>query len=239
MILKALRRGGLPARMGQTFHGRARLRIEMERLESAFGRGIPTARLAFGAAGSRREGGASTFLATEAIHGALNLAELLGRPSRRERDRIGRRRALESAGRAVRHAHDLGLDHADLNIGNVLVAPGRSDEASMASGGSVAGAGRTGDVAFEGFVIDIGISKLGDPLSPGRRASNLVRLLRSAEKHLGRDPGRLRDAAAFLHGYLASPPGEGRSFRRELLAALRRRLPTIALHRLGWRLSRR
>lgn len=235
VVLKALRRGGLPGRLRGGYHGGARLMAEMAILEEAANRGVPTAPLAFGATARRGGGAEASVLATVEIPGVASLGEIVesgeeaavGRSHgyRRRGDaapgkeRPGRLRALraplEAAGRAACRAHDLGLDHADLNIGNILLLH--------------EGAG------WRGFIIDLGLSELGGPVEPGRRAANLVRLLRSAAKHLGEDPRQTRDAAAFLHGYLSSRPDPHRLRRRELLAAIRRRLPTMMIHRLGWR----
>jgi len=258
-VVKALRRGGLPSRLRGGLYGRARLLAEMAILEEAHRRGLPTAAPAFGAVGRTREGREAAVLATEEIPDAVNLTHRLSSPALSPPERRSRRAALRAAGAAVRHAHDLGLNHADLNTGNILVGGARHAESA--------------------WVIDLGVSKLGAPLASGRRASNLVRLLRSAEKHLGREPGRLRDAVAFLRGYLAgsaeralareegaaetvpratispargrtearvdaaSAPaptmGDRRIFRRDLLRAIRRRVSLLALHRLGWFLTSR
>jgi tRNA A-37 threonylcarbamoyl transferase component Bud32 len=202
----------------------------MSILEEARRRGIPTARLAWGASmiGPRRAPVA--LLATRRIEGSVTLAEALGRSRRAGPGARERYDLLKLSGAAVRLAHDRGMDHADLNIGNILVRPSRGGTGARAGGAEVAGGGA--------WVIDLGVSKIGASLSPGRRAGNLVRLLRSAEKHLGRDPMRGRDAAAFLHGYLGRGGGERKVLRRALLPAIRRRLPSIALHRLGWALTR-
>ncbi len=236
LVLKALKRGGLPARLRGGYHGASRMLAEMTILEEAGLRGVPTSRLAFGATGLRDSGAEVGVLATELIPRAIRLGDLMsahtlpGLPEdprgRRRKDSPlpsgkraaidSRRQALRAAGLAVARAHDLGLDHADLNIGNVLIQ-------------------RSGE-GWSGFVIDIGLSTLGHSLEMPRRAANLVRLLRSVEKHLGRDPRRARDGAAFLRGYLSSLPAPRRRQRRELLAAIRRGIPAMLIHRLGWSL---
>jgi hypothetical protein len=236
LILKALRRGGLPARLRGGYYGGSRLLAEMAILEEAWKRGVPTAAPAFGAVGLGRDGRAVGLLATESLAGAIRLGAIIDRSplpvadllpaARRSGDRRNdagaprpedpRRAALRAAGGAVRRAHDLGLAHSDLNIGNILL--------------------RRGLHGWEAALIDVGLSDLGGPLEPGRRAANLVRLLRSAEKHLGAHPGQARYAVAFLIGYLGEGPDPHRRRRRELLTAVRRRLPVMRLHRLGWRL---
>ena len=92
---------------------------------------------------------------------------------------------------------------------------------------------------FRAWVIDLGHGPPGAAPGTARRGANLVRLLRSAEKHLGADRNRARDAAAFLRGYLRAAPDPDRRLRKRLLGAVRRRLPAVALHRLGWRVAGR
>lgn len=218
LVLKVLRKGGLGARARGAFHGRARLLTELGLLAEALRRGISTATPAFGATARMDDGRLAAVLATEKLAGAVTLAAILAEPPsgpERARDRRG---AVARAGAAVRGAHDRGLHHSDLNLGNVLVSA----------------------VPPGAWVIDLGVSKLGAPLSPSQRAENLVRLLRSVEKHLGRDPRRLRDAAAFLRGYVGRGGGEARRrFREDLIRSIKRRLPGIVLHRIGWSLTRR
>jgi 3-deoxy-D-manno-octulosonic acid kinase len=231
VVVKALRRGGLPSKVRRSTYGLERLAAEMAVHQEAVRRGVPVSRLAFGAVWGAAPKGEVAFLATFRIERTRALAEILSGPFRDREDRRRRHAALRSVGRAVRRAHDLGLEHADLNIGNLLI-------------GEVGSSGHEP----EAWVIDLGLSTLGTSLAGGQRASNLVRLLRSAEKHLGSDPGRRRDAAAFLGGYCAgsgdagsvpraSETAAGREFRRTLLRSIRRRLPAIALHRLGWILT--
>jgi tRNA A-37 threonylcarbamoyl transferase component Bud32 len=188
-------------------------------LEEAASRGISTAPLAFGATGRREDGGEVALMATELIRDSIRLGKLIdGSALPGLAEETERRAGLRAAGAEAGRVHDLGLDHADLNIGNILLRR------------------REGCGGWQAFIIDMGLSKLGGSLDAGCRAANLVRLLRSAEKHLGKDPRRLRDAASFLQGYLSGAADPGRRRRRDLLAAIRRRLPAVALHRLGWSL---
>jgi len=234
LLVKALLRGGLPGKLAGGTYGRQRLVAEMRIMEEAAARGVPTARLAFGALSSPRGRRAAAILATVKLEDAESLAvriEQVGLGGSRIRERND---LLGRAGAAVRLAHDLGLDHCDLNIGNILIRmetrmPGGRSDGPLVPDGIADAPGA--------WLIDLGLSRIGASLSPGRRASNLVRLLRSAEKHMGRDARRGRDAAAFLHGYLAAGDYRGRALRRPLLAAIRRRLPAITVHRLGWALQ--
>lgn len=125
-------------------------------------------------------------LVTRAVAGAADLAA-----------RAGDRRAIEAAARAVRALHDAGIEHADLNLRNILIGPdGRA------------------------IVIDLDRARArGGPLGPRARLRNLFRLYRSGVKVLGRVPPRaavrfgrayfrkdraaLRQAARALDGYRA------------------------------------
>ena len=230
LVIKILRRGGLFSGVGGGRYGHSRLLLEMSILEEAKRRGVPTAEMAWGASRKEPLGAPIALLATRRVEGSLSLAEVLASAQGAGASGSERYDLLRRSGAAVRRMHDRGLDHSDLNIGNILVRPPRGDSRARALPDPLEGAGA--------WVIDLGVSKLGASLPPGRRAGNLVRLLRSAEKHLGADPMRSRDAAAFLHGYLGGGEKGGRALRRAMLPAIRRRLPTIALHRLGWTLTR-
>ena len=233
VIIKALRRGGIVGKIRGGYYGHDRLLSEMRKLEDAVRRGVPIPTVVFGASTRLRRGGTASLLATREFEGAVSLVDLLRAPATGRMPSRARSTSLARAGRAVRRAHDLGLDHVDLNIGNVLIAPlGRR---FGIRGIRVPSEGDTAE-SIGACVIDLGMSRLGDPLTPGRRASNLIRLLRSAEKHLGRDHHRMRDAAAFMHGYLAGSPAPDRAFRRSLMRGIRLRFPIIAFHRIGWAL---
>src|SRR5882724_11775472 len=220
LVVKRLLRGGMASKIGPDRYGHRRLLAEMRTHEDASARGIPTSRLAWGATVRSDRGATTALLATHRIEECMTLGDAIADAAGGDGARKERRRRLRACGIAVRAAHDRGLDHADLNIGNVLVSTRPAPGAAAA------------------FVIDLGISTLGAPLAASKRAANLVRLLRSAEKHLGLDGRRARDAAAFLHGYFAGEGGDPRAWRRSLLASIRRRLPSIALHRAGWALNR-
>ncbi|MBI3447328.1 MAG: hypothetical protein HY049_00195 [Acidobacteria bacterium] len=220
LVVKRLLRGGMASKIGSDRHGHGRLLAEMRTHEEAAARGIPTSRLAWGVTVRSDRGATASILATRRIEECMTLGDAISDAPRGDASRREKRRRLAACGIAVRAAHDRGLDHADLNIGNILVCA------------------RPAPAVATAFVIDLGISILGPPLPGSRRAANLVRLLRSAEKHLGRHAHRARDAASFLHGYFAGEGGDPRAWRRSLLASIRRRLPSIAWHRAGWAISR-
>lgn len=235
-ILKALRRGGLAGRLTGGYHGHPRLLREIARIEEAVRRGVPTPPVGFGASARLAGGRTASVLATLEIEGAVNLASLLmSAGSLRRPGRVparARNISLARAGRAVRHAHDLGLDHGDLNIGNIILAPPRRPVKMRAF--AIGAAAPVSAEEIAAYVVDVGLSALRERLGIGRRANGVVRLLRSAEKHLGGDPRRGRDIAAFIHGYCSVGGAEARAFRRKFLRAVRRRLPLIRIHQAGW-----
>jgi len=92
------------------------------------------------------------------VDGAVDAIRLLG--SAPAPDAVAD--AARAAGEAVRRLHDLGLRHADLHLGNLLL---RADP-----GG------------WRAWVIDLDGARLGAPVAPARRARECRRLLRSARK---------------------------------------------------------
>jgi aminoglycoside phosphotransferase (APT) family kinase protein len=113
----------------------------------------------------------------------------------------------------VRALHDAGVEHADLNLKNLLVRPGPPVEA---------------------FVIDLDKSRRGGPLSRAAAVRNLERLLRSAEKLglLGSALSRA-DLARFVRAYAE------RDWRGLFLAARRRWRALAPFHRVGWAIGAR
>lgn len=100
--------------------------------------------------------------------------------------------AARAAGRAVRAFHDAGGSHPDLHVDNLLVRVTHEPPSVV--------------------VTDLEGVRVGRPLSPARRARELLRLHRSLRKRRLRDSVRRRHAAAFLTGYVSRD--------RSLLAAL-------------------
>ena len=143
----------LIAGLKYTYDLRREQRRTLAALEEAGRRGVPTARLAFGASGAMTSGKVLTILATEEIEGAFSLAEILA-SSPTDRDAPeDRRRVLEVAGAAVRRAHDLGLDHPDLNVGNILMTRAGTNRGGEPVRGEPVGS-RVGQVLA--FLIDLG-----------------------------------------------------------------------------------
>lgn len=155
----------------------------------------------------------SALIGTRLESGALDGVDAIARArSAAERVRLAR-----AAGRALRKLHEVGVDHADLHLRNLLVH-------------DLHGSPRV-------VVIDLDRARFLDrPLPPSRRAGNLGRLIRSAVKHaLWPEPLGRRELAAFLGAYTA----EDRSLRSALRTHATRERALLALHRIGYRLAAR
>jgi tRNA A-37 threonylcarbamoyl transferase component Bud32 len=166
--IKRMRRGGLTARVWRDrYPGASRLVALLAASGEAARRGVPTP--AAVALLVEREVGPLVrgFLATEEVEGAEDLARRAVRGEATADD-------VEDAMRAVRDMHDRGLDHPDLNLGNLLVAP----------------AGALPRV----HVIDLDRVTFSDrPLSAARRRRAIRRLERSCAKLTG-SPGSWSEA---------------------------------------------
>ena len=152
----------------------------------------------------------SALIGTREEQGASDLvAALAAQPSARARCRLAR-----EVGAAVRRMHDAGVEHRDLQLGNLLAVETDGQRRIV--------------------VIDLDHARFHGvtPVDARRRARNLGRLARSGAKAGARagSPGR-RELAALLAGYTADD--------RALRAALRRfagweRLKLV-LHRASYR----
>jgi hypothetical protein len=119
----------------------------------------------------------------------------------------------------VRHMHDAGLEHRDLNLGNLLVRPG------------------TDGAGTEPFVIDLDRARLhSGPLPFRLRQGALRRLERSCVKLLGdaAPPGRI-GYGPWYEFYAAGDRELEERFRRGVAAGHL----WLRLHRAGWRKPRR
>src|SRR5262249_43892780 len=107
------------------------------------------------------EGPASLYrgwLATEEIAGAVDLLTRLGRAPAPSRD------VLAAAAGLVRRAHDAGVEHRDLNLGNLLVR----------------------EEPLEAFLVALDRARLHEaPLPIGVRRDAVRRIARSYEKTFG------------------------------------------------------
>ncbi|HZU95820.1 MAG TPA: lipopolysaccharide kinase InaA family protein [Planctomycetota bacterium] len=203
-LLRLYRRGGLLGKVVRRLSlDGERARAELALHARARERGAPVVE-AVAAITRRRGAGFEHALATREVAGARDLQRVLGEARGRER-----RRALALAGEAVRALHDAGVEHADLNVKNVLVAGDRA------------------------FVIDLDRGELREALDDEARRRNLIRLLRSALKLRLRE-GTLesRDALRFARAYARGD----RSLRSKLRGWGRAALPWIRLRSVAWKI---
>ena len=119
--------------------------------------------------------------------------------------------------RAVRVMHDAGVEHLDLNFGNLLVR-------------EPAGA------APEAFVVDLDRARLhGGALPVGKRRAALLRMERSYLKSFGDGgPFPAPRARAWAEAYAGNAP----SLAGLLAAPGVVERASLAIHRLGWRKAR-
>lgn len=160
VVLKRMRRGGRLASLWRDrFPGRARLERNVRVACEAVERGAPTPRVVALLTAEGPRGLFRGWLASERVEGAADLAALL-RSGRAGKADV---RAALSAARAL---HDAGIEHVDLNLGNLLVRPGRTGP--------------------EGFVVDLDRARVWRSALPSRvRRAALRRLERSHAKLFG------------------------------------------------------
>jgi 3-deoxy-D-manno-octulosonic acid kinase len=204
--IKRLRRGGALGRLWRDrFVGSKRpldnLRLSLEAARRGVATPAPVALLvARAGAGLVR-----AWLAVDEIAGASDL---------RSRLTSGRRPTAAELGavlRVVRRMHDAGVEHRDLNLGNLLVA--ESDEPAA-------------------FVVDLDRGRLhAGPLPFALRQRSLRRLERSYVKSCHPEP-----ASEGLRGSIYSLyAGEDDALSRRLDRGRRAARVWIGIHRLGWR----
>jgi len=204
--LKRLRRGGLAGPLWRDrMVGRRRLvdnlRLPAEVVRRRVATPLAPALLILGGPPGLYRG----WLAVEEIPGAVDLASRFGGsapPSREE---------MAAVMKFVRRIHDAGLDHRDLNLGNLLIR-GEGPEAEV-------------------FVVDLDGARLHDgPLAYRPRQRALRRLERSYVKVCRASPDDERRREIYEH-YAGEDAG--------LAARLERGFPAgrfwIRLHALGWR----
>ena len=208
LVLKQVLHGGLYGKWNRGgFRGPERLLRELQVTTSARERGVPVPEVAFCAWTNQKP--LRLYMATVRVPASLSLADWLRKPASNPR----RRQAMFAAAVAVREMHDGGLLHGDLNQRNVMVAET--------------------ETLPEGFVIDLDNSRLA-VLTPGQRAADLTRLLRSYLKIKGRIGRRgQKDALRFLRSYC----GDDREMHRRLRARVRRATAWFPLHQFVWRLG--
>ncbi len=181
--LKQLRRGGLIGGLWcDRFPGRSRLLRNISLPEEARRRGVATPRavallLIQGPPGLHRG-----WLALEELEGAQDLA------IRFNSDDPPTNAELAAAMQAVKSMHDAGIEHRDLNLGNLLI--------------------RSSGIETEAFVIDLdGARSHSRPLGFRRRQRSLRRLERSYVKWV--EPARQDPAVreAFYSEYAEDDRG--------------------------------
>ncbi|HEY3176387.1 MAG TPA: lipopolysaccharide kinase InaA family protein [Candidatus Polarisedimenticolia bacterium] len=218
IILKKQLRGGLYRKFrGDTYRSDYHAILEVVVSERAWKKGVPVGQLAFAMAAPEGPGRLASYRraysAAIKVPGALNMMERLSSTSS-----VPERRAvLTAAAEGIRRAHDRGMEHGDLNLGNILITKsGRGEHGAL--------------------LIDNGRSELGRVLLFRPRLRNLVRLYRSAQKWLP-DPDprrRSREVVLFLRAYANRERGEVRKY----LEAAGRYRASLFMHRLAWRTGR-
>jgi 3-deoxy-D-manno-octulosonic acid kinase len=208
-VLRRYRHGGALARLtGSLFLGPRRALAELETTARAEAAGAPVPHalclVAWPVVGPMW----SALIGTAEEEGAVSLLDALSRvPSRRERVRRAR-----EVGAALRRLHDAGVEHRDLQLGNVLW--------------------RERDERRRVVVIDLDGARFHPArLDARRRARNLGRFVRSGAKARagGAELGR-RELAALVGGYCTGD----RALRRALRARAGCERVRLALHRASY-----
>ena len=212
VVSKRMRRGGWAGPIWRDrFLGSARLLRNLSVPLEAMRRGVNTAAPAAmlieeGPPGLRR-----AWLAVEEIEGAEDLLTRLSCPRGLSEGE------LRAALRAVKEMHDRGVEHRDLNLGNLLV---RSRDGGLP----------------QAFVVDLDRARLHDTALPVRkRRAALLRMERSYLKRFG-DGGPLADPCA--RAWAPAYAGDDRDLAAVLAAPSILERASLAIHRLGWRRER-
>ena len=215
MVVKESRRGGLRARLlPDLYFGAGRFRREVRVTREAGRRGLPVAPIVASVTRPVGLGFCRHHYLVRWMEGTVDLREALRQVSPLSGDTFGERRPIvRSVAEGVRALHDLGICHADLNLGNILLRP--------------EGVGSPPEVIF----IDFDTSRLTSRVPFRRRMGNLLRLYRSLLKSCLPGGGVTRtDLARFTRAYSQGDPGPS----RRAWQALRRGGPALFLHRLLW-----
>ena len=207
-VLKQMRRGGaLAALWRDRYAGTRRLLDNLRIPLEAVRRGVSTARplamlLVPGPPGFNR-----AWAAYEEIAGAPNLIDYL-RSAEPPTDQ-----EIDDVAGVIRKMHDEGIEHRDLNLGNLLLR--RRDNAEA-----------------EAFVVDLDRGRLWDRPVPLRlRIRALCRLERSTVKLFGERPIEEFDLRRRWYEAYAR---DDRALAARLDKARRANHLKLGLHRLGW-----
>ncbi len=199
--VRRYRRGGWMAPLlgDRYLGGPPRPHVELAVSERARGAGVPTPRVLAAVVAPARPGYRAE-IATEWLSPGHDLTALLLPGSYDNASRAG---GLAAAGAAIGRAHAAGLDHPDLNAGNMFLLPG--------AGG-----------AWSASILDLDRAVFRDPAPPGEGPTGFARRnLERLERSIGklRRAGRARwpegDRAALLEGWrrgareLPGPGGSG------------------------------
>lgn len=207
--IKRLCRGGWTAPLWRDRFVGARRALDNLRLPvEACRRGVATPAPLALLIERRRSGLVRAWLAVDEIASSTDLRSRLvsGRPPAEVE--------FETVLRVVRDMHDRGVEHRDLNLGNLLIR---------------------GDGELAAFVVDLDRSRLhGGALGFGLRQRALRRLERSYVKACHPDPASDGIRRAFYAHYAAGD----RAMERRLERGRRLGRVWIGLHQLGWRMGR-
>jgi hypothetical protein len=207
-ILKQMRRGGLAGRFWRDrFPGTARLVANLAVPIEVARRGIATPAPVALLAVEGPRGLYRGWLATEEVDRARDLRSLLSSPTPPGEG------AMRAVLTFVRRMHDVGIQHRDLNLGNLVARP------------SVAG-------DWEVFVVDLDRAALHSrPLGFRARQASLRRLERSyARWFRGSRPLGAGGSTIWYTEYAGADAQLARRFERGM--PFGRAL--LALHRIGW-----
>src|SRR5262245_59702059 len=184
VIVKNFRLHGLWRRLKLILRGDPTFR-EWTALRSAPGRRIPVPRAVAVSQGQIFAPGSESFLVTEELSSAVTLGAYLYGKSR-SYGRL-RRRVIEEAGRTVRLAHDAGMLHRDLHLGNLMIR-NRNDQPEI-------------------FLIDLQRVSFRHRLGIKARVANLAVL------HGGCGEASRSERLRFLNAYLAPRPAIANDLR--------------------------
>lgn len=228
-VVKAYRRGGLVARWNlDRYWWHRRFLRELETAVGALHAGVPAPEpvaLVLEPAGLL--GSFRAWQVVRFLEGVRSLREVLRESPAADGEApelLGP--IFRAAGEAVRRMHVAGIDHPDLNLGNILARPGPGTPPDP-SGAPIASA----------YIVDWDRARLR-PAGSWNPHRNLLRLWRSVLKLARRSPsagGRVpASLRAFLRGYF----GRDRKGLRSLRGYARPRIAILAIRAVFWDLAR-
>ncbi|MHC4263966.1 MAG: lipopolysaccharide kinase InaA family protein [Planctomycetota bacterium] len=218
LLVRRYAHGGLLRWLtGERFADWSRPFDELRLADALRERGVRTPKVVAARAVRARLGvGWRLALVSERVENSTDLATLVESFRRGEHDLLGLRATIRSLGVMLRQLHDLGLEHVDLQLRNILSAPDSEGESEL-------------------WIIDLDRSRLGRPLDREKRLANLARLARSAERRSlrGRPVLTRTDLVRLLRAYA----GEA-DWRPWVEGVAGRRRQDRWRHQLGWWLEK-